>query len=197
MPLLVSTALPYVRYGFQYPLPTKKTLLSHCPPLKTEQLKIKGFSVKLFPTLPSARCFVSVGGNLYIEVYFFIGCPHIRSSCFIAIWIWGPNIVDVQTWYHRYIAPTFYIETSGRVMPYTFKPYDQNLNSHLLPLFISYRSSEEKLIKYHVNSSCVIMSVILMTTLFYKALILQGELWRWSLFGLHTFLARLHYFPAP
>ena len=28
------------------------------------------------------------------------------------------------------------------------------------------------------------MSVILMTTLFYKALILQGEIWRWSLLGL-------------
>ena len=50
----------------------------------------------------------------------------------------------------------------------------QNLNSHLLPLLISYRSSAEKLIKYH--SSCVIMSVILMTTLFYKALILQVEI---------------------
>ena len=51
----------------------------------------------------------------------------------------------------------------------------------LLPLFISYRSSGEKLIKYQANSSCVIMSVILMTTLFYKALILQGEIWCWSL----------------
>ena len=30
--------------------------------------------------------------------------------------------------------------------------------------------------KYHANSSCVIMSIILMTTLFYKALILQGEI---------------------
>ena len=28
------------------------------------------------------------------------------------------------------------------------------------------------------------MSVILMTTLLYKALILQGEIWCWSLFGL-------------
>ena len=56
----------------------------------------------------------------------------------------------------------------------------QNLNSHLLPLFISYRSSGEKLIKYQAIS-CVIMSVILMTTLFYKALILQGEIWCWSL----------------
>ena len=58
------------------------------------------------------------------------------------------------------------------------------MNSHLLPLLISYRSSGEKLIKYHSNSSCVMMSVILMTTLFYKALILQGEIWCWSLLGL-------------
>ena len=52
----------------------------------------------------------------------------------------------------------------------------QNSNSPLLPLFIFYRSSGEKLIKYQATSSCVIMSVILMTTLFYKALILQGEI---------------------
>ena len=30
--------------------------------------------------------------------------------------------------------------------------------------------------KYQANSSSVIMSVILITTLFYKALILQGEI---------------------
>ena len=57
-----------------------------------------------------------------------------------------------------------------------FKPEDQNLNSHLLPLFIFFRSSGEKLIKYLGNSSCVIMSIILMTTLFYKASYLQGEI---------------------
>ena len=51
-----------------------------------------------------------------------------------------------------------------------------DLNSHLLSLFISYRTSGEKLIKYQSNSSCVNMSEILMTTLFYKALILQGEI---------------------
>ena len=45
--------------------------------------------------------------------------------------------------------------------------------SFLAP-FISYRSSGEK--KYQANSYCVIMSVILMTTLPYKALILQGEI---------------------
>ena len=38
--------------------------------------------------------------------------------------------------------------------------------------------------KYQANSSCVIMFAILMTTLFYKALILQGEIWSWSLLGL-------------
>ena len=53
---------------------------------------------------------------------------------------------------------------------------DQNSNSRLSPLFIFHRSSGEKLIKYQATSSCVIMYVILMTTLFYKALILQGEL---------------------
>ena len=52
----------------------------------------------------------------------------------------------------------------------------QNSNSRLLPLFIFYRSSGEKLIKYQATSFCVIMSVILITTLFYKALILQGEI---------------------
>ena len=58
----------------------------------------------------------------------------------------------------------------------TAKPEDRNLNSQLLPLLISYRSNREKLIKYQANSSCVIMSVILMTTLFYKALRFQGEI---------------------
>ena len=61
-------------------------------------------------------------------------------------------------------------------LPGPFKPQDHNLNSHLLPLFVSYRSNGEKFIKYQVNSSCVIMFVILITTLFYKALILQGEI---------------------
>ena len=34
-----------------------------------------------------------------------------------------------------------------------FQPKDQNLNSYLLPLFISYRSSGKKLTKYQANSS--------------------------------------------
>ena len=67
MPLLVSTALPYVRYGFQYPLPTKKTWLSHCPPLKTEQLKVKGFRVKLIRTLCSMLWGKSVHRGLLLH----------------------------------------------------------------------------------------------------------------------------------
>ena len=58
------------------------------------------------------------------------------------------------------------------------------MNSHLLALFISYRSSGEKLMKYQGNSSCLIVSVILMTTVFYKAVILQQESWCWSFLGL-------------
>ena len=38
--------------------------------------------------------------------------------------------------------------------------------------------------KHQLDSSCVIMSAIVMTTLFYKAVILQGEIWRWSLLEL-------------
>ena len=34
------------------------------------------------------------------------------------------------------------------------------------------------------------MSVILMTTLFYKELILQGEIWCWSLLGLKGLIKR-------
>ena len=50
------------------------------------------------------------------------------------------------------------------------------MNSQLLSLLIPNRSSGEKLITDQANSSCVIMSVILINTLFYKALKLQGEI---------------------
>ena len=39
-----------------------------------------------------------------------------------------------------------------------------------------HQSSGEKLIKYLANSSCVIMSLILIITLFYKVIRLQGEI---------------------
>ena len=58
-----------------------------------------------------------------------------------------------------------------------------NLDSHLLSLYFFNRSSWENLLKYQSHSSSLIMYSILMTTLSYKALILQGEIWCWSLLG--------------
>ena len=47
--------------------------------------------------------------------------------------------------------------------------------SGLVSQYLSYKSSSEKLLKYQLIISCVIMSLILITNLFYKALISQGE----------------------
>ena len=46
------------------------------------------------------------------------------------------------------------------------------------------------MLKYQLDSSCVIMSSILLTTVFYKAVILQGEIWRWSLLGLTIYMGK-------
>ena len=54
----------------------------------------------------------------------------------------------------------------------------------MLSLHIFNISSGENLLKNQLDSSCVIMSLILITTLFYKAVILQCEIWCWSLLGL-------------
>ena len=65
------------------------------------------------------------------------------------------------------------------------------MNFYLLSLFISYRSSGEKVIKYLANSSSEIMSVFLMTSL-----ILRREIWCWSLLGfneLKTFYNHLNF----
>ena len=65
----------------------------------------------------------------------------------------------------------------------------QNLNSHLLPLYTSYTKSGEKVLKCQHNSSCVFVSLILITTLFYRSSILRGEIWFWSSLGLKGFNA--------
>ena len=44
------------------------------------------------------------------------------------------------------------------------------------PLYVFNRSSGENLLKQQFDSSTVIMSSILMTTLFHIALVLQGEI---------------------
>ena len=61
----------------------------------------------------------------------------------------------------------------------TLNPFDpniKNLNSHMLSLHVLNRCIGENLLKYQLDSSSVIMTSILMTTLFYKVLILQGEI---------------------
>ena len=40
----------------------------------------------------------------------------------------------------------------------------------------------------------MITSVILMTILFYKALISQGEIWFWSLLGLKVYMTKIFLF---
>ena len=72
--------------------------------------------------------------------------------------------------------------------------YPLHLNSHLLPIFISYRSGwgEVDKISSKINSSCLIMSLIFRTTLFYKALILHREIWCWSLLGLNGLKGLCH-----
>ena len=50
--------------------------------------------------------------------------------------------------------------------------------------------SGENLLKFQVDSSSLIMYSILMTTLFSKALILQGEISCWSLLGLKGLIMR-------
>ena len=47
--------------------------------------------------------------------------------------------------------------------------------SGLVSQYLSYKSSSEKLLKYQLIISCVIMSLILTTNSFYKALISLGE----------------------
>ena len=46
-----------------------------------------------------------------------------------------------------------------------FMPLYKNSNFHLLSLHLSYKSSNEKLLKYQLIVSCVIMSLILITNL--------------------------------
>ena len=69
-----------------------------------------------------------------------------------------------------------------------FNPLKPNIKIKILIccpyLFLIEVVRWENLLKYQLDSSCVIRSSILMTTVFYKEVILQGEIWCWSLLGL-------------
>ena len=69
----------------------------------------------------------------------------------------------------------------------------QNINSHLLPLHISYRRSGEKLLKYQANSSSVIPSLILVHD---SSVLKSIQIWYWSLLGFNLMEpSRYHGFP--
>ena len=68
------------------------------------------------------------------------------------------------------------VSSGDETLRLMFDILHQNSNSHLLSLCVFNRSSGENLLKYRLDSSSVIMSLILMTSLFYKAFILQREI---------------------
>ena len=68
--------------------------------------------------VPSARWYVSVGGNPYVNIYFFMGCHHIRFTCIVAIWIWGPNIVYLSSSYGKSVVDP---SCQARILPWLTK----------------------------------------------------------------------------
>ena len=97
--------------------------------------------------------------------------PFILSGSLNECWLHTSDASVITTWRFGLWAPV--VPRNYDVINVAFSEWQ----------FLSYRSGGEKLVRYQENSSCVIMSVILMTTLFYNALILQGENWCWSLLG--------------
>ena len=63
----------------------------------------------------------------------------------------------------------------------TVKPSNPNIKIQKFSFVIPIHGGGENLLKYQLDSSSVIMSLILMTTLFYKIVILQAEIWCSSL----------------
>ena len=98
--------------------------------------------------------------------------PFILSGSLNECWLHTSDASVITTWRFGLRAPV--VPRNYDVINVAFSEWQ----------FLSYRSGGEKLVRYQENSSCVIMSVILMTTLFYKALTLHGEIWCWTLLGL-------------
>ena len=75
--------------------------------------------------------------------------------------------------FHFHANNFFIVTSSSSLKP--CKPKHQHSDSHLLSLYFFHRGSGEILLKYQLDSSCVIMSLILVTNEFCKAFILQRE----------------------
>ena len=73
----------------------------------------------------------------------------------------------------RKLGITMHLVFKEAVAPKGPKPQYQNFNSHLLLLYIHFKSSGEKLSFNSLSD----MSLILVTTLFNRGLTLQGEIW--------------------
>ena len=137
------------------------------------------------------QCFIMLASNVNKISLHTFGCfckgETRTKQDYNCSWPKGGHVGSLE---QKHFPPLFhreYLPPPGDLALLGLNPLNPKIKIWLLvccPQFISYRSSGEKLIKYQPNSSCVIMSVLLMTTLFYKALILQGEIWCWSLLGL-------------
>ena len=91
-------------------------------------------------------------------------CNDSKKIIYGTLWAWGCGdsyFKSTSRWYddvactiHVYCTVLLQIINDSKVLwkfCIAFKPLDQNLNSHLLPLHISYRTSQEKLLKYQAN----------------------------------------------
>ena len=70
---------------------------------------------------------------------------------------------------------TVQIWDSSRPSVLTLEALISKLKFPFTAPYVSYKSSSEKLLKYQLIVSCVIMPLILINNLFYKALISLGE----------------------
>ena len=78
-------------------------------------------------------------------------------------------IVALKNLYFHWLLKTLLLLFKEATLFGSFIHYYENLNSNLLPLYITYKSSGEKLSRYQYNLSHVTMFLILITTLFHIA----------------------------
>ena len=130
--------------------------------------------------LPGVKHCNSVWRNVWCKVVFsarghritHFRCDFLRSGGCLILARWNCKFVNTDTFCGPFRVR---INPSNPKIKIAFS-FVASIHFH--------QSSGEKLIKYLANSSCVIMSLILITTLFYKVIRLQGEIWCWSLLGL-------------
>lgn len=79
---------------------------------------------------------------------------------------------------HYFLFASLSFDNDCTIQNVYFNPLNPKIRIEILiccPLHISYRSNRET-VKYQAISSCMVVSSILITTLFFKLLILKGEI---------------------